>query len=423
MALEQDYNSVAKGAARSRAATREVPRRVSVLGATGSIGRSTLDLVARSAGEFEIVALTAHANAAQLADLARRHRARIAVVAREESYAELKSLLVGTGIEAAAGPEALEAAASEAADCVVAAIVGAAGLKPTFAAVAQGRRIALANKECLVTAGPVFMSAVSAAGAELLPVDSEHSAAFQAIGDADLADIERITLTASGGPFRTWPADRLATATITEALQHPNWSMGPKITVDSATLMNKGLELIEAHYLFPVALERLDVVVHPQSIVHCLVAYRDGSVIAQLANPDMRTPIALALSHPARMHAPTPPLDLVRLGSLTFEAPDEQRFPALRLAREALERGGSAPAVLNAANEIAVEAFLAGRIAFLDIAATVATCLDRAERDSLISTPRSLADVLAVDEAARTLARNVIGAGRRSAAGAGLAQS
>ena len=396
----------ARGAARNGQAG---VRSLSVLGATGSIGQSTLDLVSRTPDAFEIVALTANSNARGLAELALRHGARLAVVADPGSYAELKSLLAGTGIEAAAGPAALEAAAGMRADCVVAAIVGAAGVKPTFAAVAQGRRVALANKECLVTGGNVFMAAVAAAGTELLPVDSEHSAAFQAIGSARFDDIEKITLTASGGPFRTWDKARLAAATPAQALQHPNWSMGPKITIDSATMMNKGLELIEAFYLFPVGAERLDVVVHPQSIVHCLVHYRDGSVIAQLANPDMRTPIALSLSYPARMVAPTPPLDLVRLASLTFEAPDDHRFPALAIARSAMRRGGSAPAVLNAANEVAVEAFLAGRIGFLDISATVATCLDRAEGESLIMTPQSLADVLEIDVAARALARNVIG--------------
>lgn len=387
------------------------PRRVSVLGATGSIGQSTLDLIGRTPEAFEVIALTANTNARELAGLARRHRARLAVLADPAGYAELKSLLAGSGIEAAAGEDALVAAATLPADCVVAAIVGAAGLRPTFAAVAQGRRVALANKECLVTAGHVFMAAVAAAGTELLPVDSEHSAAFQALGSADLADVERITLTASGGPFRTWPKERIAAATREQALQHPNWSMGPKITIDSATLMNKGLELIEAFYLFPVGVDRLDVVVHPQSIIHCLVSYRDGSVLAQLANPDMRTPIALSLSYPARMSAPTPPLDLVKLGSLTFEAPDLERFPALGLARAALERGGGAPAVFNAANEIAVAAFLERRIGFLDIATTVATSLDRAEGESLFRAPRSLADVLAADEAARAVARNVIGTG------------
>lgn len=389
----------------------DAPRRISILGATGSIGTSTLDLIGRNPGAFEIAAVTAHTSAGPLAALAKMHRAEIAVVADPACYQELKSLLAGTGIEVAAGADALVEAASRPADCVVAAIVGAAGLRPTFAAAAQGRRVALANKECLVTAGDVFMAAVAAAGTELLPVDSEHSAAFQAIGNSDLAAIEKITLTASGGPFRTWSAKRLAAATPEQALRHPNWTMGPKITVDSASLMNKGLELIEAHYLFPVGSSRLDVVVHPQSIIHCLVAYQDGSVLAQLANPDMRTPIALSLSFPARMPAPTAPLDLVKLGSLTFEAPDHQRFPAIRLALAALARGGSAPAIFNAANEIAVEAFLTRRIGFLDIAATVATCLGRAEAESLVAIPRTLDDVLEIDHHARILARNVIGRG------------
>ena len=414
-----DHISLPKSAAAARpgaAATRvwvpaDGPRRLSVLGATGSIGTNTLDLVARNPGAFEVIAVTANTNASALAVLARSHRAKIAVVADAACYGELKQLLSGSGIEAAAGPDALVAAALQPADCVVAAIVGAAGLRPTFAAVTQGRRVALANKECLVTGGDVFMAAVAAAGTELLPVDSEHSAAFQAVGNSDLGDIECITLTASGGPFRTWDVARLAKATPEEALKHPNWSMGPKVTIDSATLINKGLELIEAHYLFPVGPERLAVVVHPQSIIHCLVAFRDGSVLAQLANPDMRTPIALSLSFPARMSAPTPPLDLVKLATLTFEAPDDARFPAISLARAALTRGGSAPAVYNAANEIAVEAFMARRIGFLDIAATVATCLDRAEAESLMSTPRSLEDVLDVDRLARELARNVISGG------------
>jgi 1-deoxy-D-xylulose-5-phosphate reductoisomerase len=379
------------------------------LGATGSIGTSTLDLVGLTPDAFEVVALTANSNADALAALARKHRARLAVVADPAAYGTLKAALAGSGITAAAGPDAVVEAARRPADCTMAAIVGAAGLRPTFAAVCQGRRIALANKECLVTAGEVFMAAVRAAGAELMPVDSEHSAAFQAIGASDLAAIERITLTASGGPFRTWEAARLAAATPEQALKHPNWSMGPKITIDSATLTNKGLELIEAHYLFPVGADRLDVIVHPQSIVHCLVAFHDGSVIAQLANPDMRTPIAHSLAFPARMAAPTAPLDLVRLGSLTFEAPDHDRFPAIRLARAALARGGGAPSVFNAANEVAVEAFLARRIGFLDIAATVATCLERAEALSLIAAPRTLDDVIGIDGRARELARDVIG--------------
>jgi 1-deoxy-D-xylulose-5-phosphate reductoisomerase len=392
------------------------PRRLTVLGATGSIGSSTLDLVARNPDAFEIVALTANGNVEHLAELAIRHRARFAAIADPACYAELAARLAGSGTEAAAGPDSLVAAATVPADCVMAAIVGAAGLEPTFAAVRQGRRVALANKECLVTAGSLFMAEVAAAGTELLPVDSEHSGVFQAIATADPADVEKITLTASGGPFRTWDMARLAAATPAEALQHPNWSMGPKITVDSATMMNKGLEVIEAFYLFPGPASRLDVVVHPQSIVHCLVSFRDGSVLAQLSNPDMRTPIALSLSYPARMPAPTGRLDLVGLGALTFEAPDPSRFPALGLARAALERGLSAPAVLSAANEVAVDAFLAGQIGFLDIAATVATCLDQAERDALITDPKSLGDALEVDRRTRILARNVIGRSDKAAA-------
>ena len=399
------------------------PKRLTVLGATGSVGTSTLDLVGHNPDAFDIVALTAYSNVDELSRLAIRHRAKIAVIGDPRLYPALKARLAASGIEAAAGEAALSQAAAETADCVVAAIVGAAGLKPTFAAARQGRRVALANKECLVTAGAVFMEAIRTAGTELLPVDSEHSAAFQAIGSAAADTIERITLTASGGPFRNWEQSRLAAATPEQALQHPNWSMGPKISIDSATLMNKGLELIEAYHLFPVGIDQLDVVVHPQSIVHCLVSFCDGSVLAQLASPDMRTPIALSLAWPARMMAPTARLDLVKLGALTFEAPDLQRFPALGLAKAALARGGSTPAVLNAANEIAVEAFLARRIGFLDIAACVATCLDLAEARSLIMTATSLEDVLAVDQGARELARDVIGRMTEPAPARTLAQA
>ena len=386
----------------------ELVRRISVLGATGSIGQSTLDLIAHHPGVFEVEALTANADAAGLAALAIRHKARMAVVADPQAYAALAAALSGTGIIAGAGQQALEAAASRPADCVVAAIVGAAGLVPTLAAVRQGRRVALANKECLVTAGHLFMREVAAAGAELLPVDSEHSAAFQAIGSSEAEAIERITLTASGGPFRDWDMARLSAATPEQALRHPNWSMGAKITIDSATLMNKGLELIEAFHLFPVAADRLDCVVHPQSIVHCLVAYRDGSVLAQMSSPDMRTPIALALSWPQRIDAPTRRLDLAVLGQLTFEPPDTARFPALAVAREALEAGGAAPAVLNAANEVAVMAFLEKRIGFLDIAATVADSLEAADSQGLLGECASLAGVLAIDTEARRLAGSLL---------------
>ncbi len=386
------------------AARRGGPRRISVLGATGSIGASTLDLVSRHPDRFEITALTAQTNAVKLAELARRHGARLAVIGNEACFGALKDALSGSGIRVAAGAAALVEAAAEPADCVMAAIIGAAGIEPTFAAARQGRRVALANKECLVSAGEVFMAEVARHGAELLPVDSEHSAAFQALAGAAPESIERIVLTASGGPFRDWPIERLAAARPEEALKHPNWSMGAKITVDSATLMNKGLELIEAFHLFPVEAHQLGAIVHPQSIVHCLVTYRDGSVLAQLACPDMRTPISLSLAWPARMHAPVERLDLVKLGALTFEAADPVRFPALRLAEAVLQRGGSAPAVLNAANEIAVGAFLARKIGFLDIARTVERTLEVAEREGLIGPQVTLADVLATDRAARALA-------------------
>ncbi len=381
---------------------------LSILGATGSIGKSTLDLVAHKPDAFEIIALTAQSNVADLAKAAKQTNARLAVIGDATLYGELKELLAGTGTKVAAGSTAVIAAAAEPADCVMAAIVGAAGLEPTFEAVRQGRRLALANKECLVSAGEVFMAAVAQARTELLPVDSEHSAALQALAGAEPETIEMIVLTASGGPFRTWDAERLSRATPEEALRHPNWSMGAKVTVDSATLMNKGLELIEAYHLFPVGADQLGIVVHPQSIVHCLVSYTDGSVLAQLSFPDMRTPIALALTWPRRMSTPTRRLDLVALGSLTFEAPDEVRFPALRLGREALRRGGTAPAVLNAANEVAVEAFLKRSIGFCAIAEVVADCLEMAESRSLIGPAAHLGDVLEVDAQARRLAQSLL---------------
>lgn len=384
------------------------PLRLSVLGATGSIGASTLDLVARHPNRFEVVALTAQCNARRLAELAITHRAKLAVIGEEAHYAELKALLAGTGIRVAAGPGAIEAAAREPADCVMAAIVGAAGLRPTFAAAEQGGRIALANKECLVSAGDIFLRHVGRSGAELMPVDSEHSAAFQAIGRTPARSIEKIVLTASGGPFRGFDKDRLARVTPEEALRHPNWSMGAKVTIDSATLMNKGLELIEAFHLFPVGAHQLDAVVHPQSVVHCLVMLEDGSVMAQMSHPDMRTPIALALSWPERLETPVARLDLVALKSLSFEAPDHDCFPALKIAITALHRGGAAPAVLNAANEVAVKAFLERRIGFLDIAPLAATCLEKAEARGLISGADTLNDVLAVDGEAREMARMLL---------------
>jgi len=379
-------------------------RSISILGATGSIGASTLDLVRRNRGEWRVVALTAKSQARELAALAREFGAELAVVADESCLPALREALAGTGIEAAGGARALVDAATRHADLTVAAIVGCAGLAPTMAAVEQGGIVALANKEALVSAGDVMTAAVARHGATLLPVDSEHNAIFQCLAGNDLADVRSITLTASGGPLRTWPQDRLRTATPAEAIAHPNWDMGAKISVDSATMMNKGLELIEAHHLFPVGLEALRIVVHPQSVVHSMVEYRDGSTLAQLGPSDMRVPIANVLAWPRRMDTPCRPLDLVALGELTFLAPDEERFPATRLAREAAHAGGAAPAVLNAANEVAVAAFLAGQIGFTHIAQVVARTLER----GVPSAPASLDDVLAVDAEARNIAAGML---------------
>jgi len=389
--------------------TRKVrPRRISVLGATGSVGESTLDLIGREPAAYQVVALTGGQNATRLAELAVLHRAELAVIADPDGYAALRAALAGTGIEVGAGEEALLEAASRPADWVMAAIVGAAGLKPTLEAVRQGSLTALANKECLVSAGDIFMAEVARAKATLLPVDSEHSAVMQVMTGARPERIERVCLTASGGPFRLWSLDEMRDARPDQALNHPNWSMGPKVTIDSATLMNKGLELLEAHHLFALPPAKLDVLIHPQSIVHCLVHLSDGSVLAQMSCPDMRTPIAYSLAWPERMHAPTKRLDLAELGTLTFAAPDEERFPALRLAREVLAAGGSAGTVLNAANEIAVEAFLAGRIGFLAIARLVETTLEAS--DGLFGLDRhSVEDVLAIDAEARASARSLLG--------------
>lgn len=404
----QEVSVIAPGAAPLAFGREGRARRISILGATGSVGTSTLDLIARHGDAFEIDVLTAQTNVAALAELALRHRARMAVIGSELGYAELKARLAGSGTEVAAGPAALIEAASRPVDCVMAAIVGAAGLRPTFAAARAARRVALANKECLVSAGTVFMSAIKEAGAELLPVDSEHSAVHQSIADTDPRFIERIVLTGSGGPFRTWNAEQMAAATPEQAARHPNFSMGRKITVDSATLMNKCLELIEAFHLFPVAVDQLSVVVHPQQIVHGFVEFTDGSVIAQMGTPDMRTPIASSLAWPARMSAPATRLDLVRLGSLTFEAPDEQRFPALGLARRTLELGGTAGAILNAANEVAVDAFLERRIPFPAIAALAGAALEEGVRTGRVCEPACLDDVIAADEEGRALARGLL---------------
>jgi 1-deoxy-D-xylulose-5-phosphate reductoisomerase len=390
------------------------PRKVTVLGATGSIGESTLDLIGRTPGRFEVVALTAGSNAEKLAELAIRHKAQHAAIADVSRYARLKELLEGTGIEISAGEDAVCQAAQIGADWIMAAVVGAAGLRPTFAAATQGSCVALANKECLVSAGEVFLSAIKDAGATLLPVDSEHSAAFQAIDPSPAHCIETITLTASGGPFREWSAEQLKEARPEQALNHPNWSMGRKITIDSATLMNKGLEIIEAFHLFPVRADQLRILVHPQSIIHCLIQYCDGSVLSQLGTPDMRSPIAYSLAWPERMPAPVKRLDLAALGKLTFEEPDEKRFPAIRIAREAMETGGTAPTVLNAANEIAVERFLAGQIGFMTIPKVVEATIEASISEIGIARASTLDEVLETDSAARRLADRFCGAYRIS---------
>ncbi len=380
------------------------PRRISVLGATGSIGESTLDLIGRDPDAYEVVSLTGCKNATRLAELAIRHRAELAVVADPGCYTDLKAALAGTGIETASGERALLDAASRPADWVMAAIVGAAGLKPTLRAVRQGTAIALANKECLVSAGSIFMAEVARRGTTLLPVDSEHSAALQVMTGTEPERIERVCLTASGGPFRTWSLTQMADAGPEQALKHPNWSMGAKVTIDSATLMNKGLELIEAHHLFALPPDKLDVLVHPQSIVHCLVYMSDGAVLAQLSCPDMRTPIAYSLAWPERMHVPNKRLDLAEIGALTFETADLERFPALRLAKDVLAAGGSASTVLNAANEVAVAAFLEKRVGFLAIAGLVeATLVACADLTTMV--PQTADDVLEIDEEARIRAR------------------
>ena len=372
-------------------------KKVSILGATGSIGKSTLDLIERSPEEFEVVALTASVNATGLADAARRTGAKLAVIADETRLGELETALQGTDCRAAVGADALVQAAAGDADLVVAAIVGCAGLKPTMAAVEAGRTVALANKEALVTAGDLMTEAVRKHGATLLPVDSEHNAIFQSLAGSHIDQVSRIILTASGGPFRTATAERMRDATPAEAVAHPNWNMGAKISVDSATLMNKGLELIEAHYLFGLPSDRIDILVHPQSVIHSLVEYVDGSVLAQLGSPDMRIPIAYALAWPDRMPTPAQRLDLAVIARLDFEEPDLERFPALRLAREALEAHGSAPAVLNAANEVAVASFLEGGIKFPDIARLVETALQQNDRPA----PQSIEDVFEIDQDVR----------------------
>jgi 1-deoxy-D-xylulose-5-phosphate reductoisomerase len=384
------------------------PRRVTLLGATGSIGSSTIDLLRRDPARYEVEAVTAYRNGAALARLARDLGVRFAAVSDPDAYADLKEGLAGSGIEAAAGSAAIVEAAERPADWVMAAITGAASLKPTLAAAERGATVALANKECLVCAGALFMRRAAAAGAKILPVDSEHNAIFQALSAGRREEVRRIILTASGGPFRTFSAEALRHVTLEQALKHPVWSMGPKITIDSATLMNKGLELIEARHLFALAPDELDVVVHAQSVVHGLVEYCDGSVIAQLGAPDMRIPIAHCLAYPERMGTPAQRLDLARISNLTFEEPDPVRFPALRIAREALVAGGAAPTVLNAANEIAVAEFVGRRLNFAGIVALVEATLEAAERIGAMAEPQSVDQAVAIDHTARKLAAQLL---------------
>ena len=380
------------------------PRRsVTILGSTGSIGRSTVDLIARDRRGYEVLALTANTNVSLLAAQARRLGARLAVVADPARYGALAEALSGSGIACAAGPAALVEAARLPAEWVMAGIVGAAGLAPTLAAVRRKAVVALANKECLVCAGHLFMDEVAENETTLLPVDSEHNAIFQVFDSTARESVERIILTASGGPFRTCTRTEMARATQAEALAHPNWDMGSKISIDSATMMNKGLELIEAHHLFRMPHERIGILVHPQSIVHSLVAYVDGSVLAQMGAPDMRTPISYCLAWPNRMSTPSARLDLARVSSLDFDEPDLDRFPAIELARQALDAGGAAPAVLNAANEVAVHAFLGGAIGFLDIPRIVVGVLDRASGLPM----QSFDDVREADDLARRYAREI----------------
>jgi 1-deoxy-D-xylulose-5-phosphate reductoisomerase len=375
-----------------------VTRKIALLGATGSIGKSALDIIERSPDRFEVVSVAAATNVEALAAIARRTGARLAVIADGGRLPRLRELLAGTPCRAESGEAALAEAAAGEAELVIAAIVGCAGLRPTIAAVEAGKTVALANKEALVTAGALMTSAAQANAATLLPVDSEHNAIFQCLAGNRKEDVSKLILTASGGPFRTASAEQIDRASPAEAVAHPNWSMGAKISVDSATLMNKGLELIEAHYLFGLPSSRIDILIHPQSVIHSMVEFIDGSVLAQLGSPDMRIPIAYALAWPERIETPAQRLNLAEIGSLDFEAPDLQRFPALRLAREVLEAGGAQPTVLNAANEVAVASFLAGRIAFRDIAKLAEQALQAAD----FAAPDSIDDVVEIDRCTRS---------------------
>lgn len=397
-----------KTEARARPSAASGERSVTLLGATGSIGASTVDLIKRERERFRVEAISANTNAAALAALARELGARFAAVGDESAYGELKDALSGTGIEVAAGAASLVEAAQRPAQWVIGAITGAAGLRPTLAAAERGAIVAIANKECLVCAGGLFMRRAAASGATVLPVDSEHNALFQAMGAGRREDVRRVILTASGGPFRTWSAQQIRAATLEQALKHPNWSMGPKVTIDSATLMNKGLEVIEAFHLFALKPDEIDVVVHAQSVIHGLVEFRDGSFIAQLGSPDMRIPIAHCLAWPERIDGPAPRLDLAQIATLSFERPDLVRFPALGLARRALESGGGAPTVLNAANEVAVSEFLSKRIGFAGIPALVEAALAAADARGLLREPASVDDALAIDHDSRLLTHDLL---------------
>jgi 1-deoxy-D-xylulose-5-phosphate reductoisomerase len=383
-------------------------RSVTLLGATGSIGASTIDLIKRQPERFRVEAVCANTNAAALAALAREVGAQFAAVGDPSAYRELKTALSGTGIEAGSGATALIEAAQRPAQWVIGAITGAAGLKPTLAAAERGAMVALANKECLVCAGGLFMRRARESGATVLPVDSEHNALFQAMSAGRREDVRRVILTASGGPFRTWTAAKIRAATVEQALKHPNWIMGQKVTIDSATLMNKGLEVIEAHHLFALEPDEIDVVVHAQSVIHGLVEFRDGSFIAQLGSPDMRIPIAHCLAWPERIDGPAPRLDLAQIATLSFERPDLARFPALGLARDALLAGGGAPTVLNAVNEVAVAEFLARKLGFMGISWLVEATLAAAVRRGLVREPGSIDDALEIDHDSRSLARELL---------------
>lgn len=387
---------VAKQAARQK-------KRITILGSTGSIGQNALKLLELHPDRFELAALVAGDNVELLIEQARKFKPAYVVVASDAHYQTLKDALHATGIQIAAGEQAVLEAASMKTDMVLSAIVGAVGLKPTLAAIKKGTAVALANKESLVCAGSVVMKEAAKYNAAIIPVDSEHNGLFQLLEHTPMENVEKITLTASGGPFRDWSIEQMQKATPKQAVKHPNWAMGAKISVDSATLMNKGLEMIEAYHLFPLAPQQIEVLVHPQSIVHCLVHMKDGGVLAQMSQPDMRIPISHAFAWPERIETQTAKLDFAAIGSLQFAAPDATRFPALRLARQALEAGGSAPCALNAANEVAVGQFLAGAIAFTDIAKRVEQTLEKMDNVPL----HTIDDVLACDAAARAIAKGL----------------